>query len=250
MQGVSKRRFQTKACIAGMKTFLMLFNVLFGATGLILFILGLWMKLSLSKYMALDGETNFALPPMFMAVGLTMIGVGFWACNCTANGQTRLLYMYGSFLFAAFVVVTSGAMTGYAYRSSLSQGFREGLNNAINKYGNGDLLERDVTLVQQLLHCCGANNYTDWFSSPWSNGTEAVPGSCCRDPTQCVTRPLQSPDLIFQEGCYSKIVSLLSQKFSLVGYFAISIALFQLVGTVISCGLAKYINKAVYDQLE
>jgi hypothetical protein len=29
MQGVSKRRLQTKACIAGAKTFLMLFNMIF-----------------------------------------------------------------------------------------------------------------------------------------------------------------------------------------------------------------------------
>lgn len=56
-------------------------------------ILGIWMKLSLSKFFDISTQyPNFALPGLFIATGVIMILVGFFACSCTAKGQPRALY--------------------------------------------------------------------------------------------------------------------------------------------------------------
>ncbi|KAI1283108.1 Tetraspanin-7 [Halotydeus destructor] len=256
MQGVTQMRFKTKACIAGLKTVLMMFNVVFWTTGIMLVSLGLWMKFSLGKYLVVDTDyANFNLPGLFALIGLLIIIVGFAACSCTANGQTGLLYWYSGFLFVTFIVIFSGAIGGYVYRSELDDTFRTGLTQAINSYGSsGSLLTKDIDRLQGYLGCCGIANYTDYFATSWANGTLVVPGSCCIESANCpprteFTEELLIDEKLYQKGCYVTAVDSLSDKFQFVGSVALIISLIQLFGAFNAGLLAKYINKAVYETL-
>jgi len=256
MQGVSKMRLQTKACIAGLKTLLMMFNFIFWATGIILAILGLWMKFSLGRYFEISSKyASFGVGGLFAFVGVVIIITSFLACSCTSKGQTGLLYIYGGFLFVLFIVILSGAIAGYVYRGNLSGNFHDGLKAALDSYGQKSAwLDKDVDKMQQFFECCGTNNYTDWFNTSFADNAtiNAVPGSCCPGRSNCAPKFIVTEETIaaiYQRGCFDQTVDYLSAKLKTVGELGLIVAFVQLFGGFLALLLAKYINKAVYETL-
>jgi tetraspanin-7 len=249
MVELDKTRFQTKACIAGLKTLLMLFNLVFWATGVILVILGIWMKASLGKYIKVAEQySDLGVGVLFALTGVAIVVTSFLACNCTAKGQPRLLYIYAIILFVSFIIVLSGAIAGYVYRDNLHETFHHGLHDALDNYGQKNILDKDIDKLQQLLNCCGTNNYTDWYATSWAAGNETVPGSCCSSGGNCPPRTYVI-EHVFTDGCYDRIVDFLSGRLKTIGGLGLICAFLQLFGGVLSLLLAKYINKAVYETL-
>ncbi len=70
----------------------MLTNVLVQVIGLIILILGLWMRISIARLFEVSREFNFALPSLFIVTGTAMLVIGFFACSCTSNESPKLLY--------------------------------------------------------------------------------------------------------------------------------------------------------------
>ena len=107
---------------------------------------------------------------------------------------------------------------------------------------------------QQLMTCCGVNNYTDYFTTEFANSTQTVPGSCCDSSANCPPRAAITPEQmasggLHENGCFDVLVDFLSGKLKMVASLALICAFAQLLGALNSCLLAKYINKAVYETL-
>jgi len=247
MQGVSKRRLQTKACIAGAKTFLMLFNMIFWVIGLIILILGLWMRISIARLFEVSREFNFGLPSLFIFTGTAMLVIGFFACSCTSNESPKLLYALAGFFFVVFILVFSSSITGYVYRDTLKDNLHDSLNQTLKDYGNGGIMDKDWDRVQENLQCCGVDSYTDWYNTNWAQTQNITfPDSCCQNIKNCNNVDVQQ---IYESGCYQKILNLLYDNLNSIGIGMLLIAIFQLVGVGLSCCLAVNINKALYEEM-
>jgi len=245
MQGVSKRRLQTKACIAGAKTFLMLFNIIFWIVGLIVLICGLWMKASIAKLFEVS-QFHFALPSLFIVTGVVMLCIGVFACCCTSKEKPTLLFTLSIFFFVVFILVFSASITGYVYRDNLKESLHNSLNQTLFEYGSGGILDKDWDRIQENLKCCGVNGFKDWITTEWANENRTFPSSCCR-----TTRVCNNVDetQIYQNGCYSEILGLLSNNLNGIGVGMLLIAFFQIIGMGLSCCLALNINKALYEEM-
>uniref|UniRef100_A0A673MUC2 Tetraspanin 37 n=1 Tax=Sinocyclocheilus rhinocerous TaxID=307959 RepID=A0A673MUC2_9TELE len=82
--------------------------------------------------------------------------------------------------------------------------------------------------------CCGVKNYTDWLETPWFNhsGKYKVPLSCCNKNFHSCNGTLNSPQLLYNEGCQIK----LEENLLLAVHFIIIISLvvlFLLVSSVV-----------------
>lgn len=245
MQGVSKRRLQTKACIAGAKTFLMLFNIIFWIIGLIVLISGIWMSASIAKVFEVS-QFHFALPSLFICTGLIMLGIGIFACCCTTKEKPTLLFTLSIFFFVVFILVFSASITGYVYRDHLKQSLRNSLNQTLNYYGTGGQLDQDWDRIQQSLECCGVESGKDWIFTEWANENRTFPSSCCQNSQLCNNLETEQ---IFPRGCYREILNLLSNNLSGIGIGMLLIAFFQIIGMALSCCLALNINKALYEEM-
>lgn len=113
-EGISKRRFQTKACISAAKLFLFLFNIIFWVkerwegshnlsllscvwfqvNGLILLLVGFWMRMSITKYFDISREYHFAFPAIFMVTGVAIIIIGFFACSQYQEYYINLIFRW------------------------------------------------------------------------------------------------------------------------------------------------------------
>lgn len=243
------RHLQTTVAVKCMKTLLMVFNIIFWITGIVLLVLGIWMKISLHQFMELSENFSNAVPYTFVATGAAIVLVGFSACCCTVKGQPILLYMLSAFLALVFLLEMGASIAGYVFRDNIESGFLTGLTKSVHNFGKRDVRDQNINSLQSTVGCCGIYNYTDWFDTPWANHSNVVPASCCTNATFCHNQPVSDYSLIYHDGCYQKVVVFMRKNLSAIGGVALGIAFFQLLGVILSCCLAKHINKNKYEQV-
>ncbi|KZC06368.1 Peripherin-2 [Dufourea novaeangliae] len=142
----------------------------------------------------------------------------------------RLLFLHVIIcLLSGFLVAVLNA-TYLALLSGFQQKSRDGLTEAIQKYGSDVTVKSRMDAVQAEFECCGNNGYDDWFRVPWlrlsidEGGTEDaekgprleeqsvpeeqdaeqstfadVPFSCCSNdiPKPCVHHDILSPSAAY-----------------------------------------------------
>ncbi|KAK3094686.1 hypothetical protein FSP39_004917 [Pinctada imbricata] len=254
-KGHAKSLAATAPAVACMKLMLMIFNFVFWVTGIAILAIGIWTKVDLYKYMELSSIYYKESPYVLIGVGAVIVVVGSLGCCCTMKGNSCLLYMYAGFLVIVFVAELSAGCTGFIYKGKLEKGFKEGLTNAIKKYGSNDDITVAMDNMQKQLHCCGNSAYTDWFNSTWGSGKNySVPESCCRSDVSTVCQNVNVKTVgynasIYTEGCASTVIDFMQAKMGMIGGVALGISFFQLFGALLACCLAKNINRSKYEQV-
>lgn len=238
------KHLQTVAALACMKSFLMVFNFIFWVSGIAILAIGIWMEVELYKYMEMSTEFSGTAPYVLIGTGSLIIFIGTLACCCTVKGQPVLLYVYGAFLAIVFVLELGAGVSIFAYRTKLTEGFDKGLTTAMKNYNNASSTQvsSDLDLIQRTLHCCGNHQASDWLSLPHRL---PIPSSCCiKEPCDVL-----NSTLIYNQGCYDKVIDFMDANIGIVAGAAIGIAFFPLVGVILSCCLANIINKTNYEQM-
>lgn len=83
------------------------------------------------------------------------------------EAANRLLFFHViACLVSGFLVAVINA-TYLALSSGFHQKSRDGLTQAIQRYGSDVAVKERVDAVQTELECCGDNGYEDWFRVPW-----------------------------------------------------------------------------------
>ena len=100
--------------------------------------------------------------------------------------------------------------------------------------------------LQQTLHCCGSNNYTDWFPMHAKLCPKAlnqcVPKSCCKnDLTDCVYRNLprtwsggKDEFSIYTQGCADRLAKMLRRNMNILAGFGVCVAFLNFCGLIIT----------------
>lgn len=177
------------------------------------------------------------------SLGAVLAIAAVLACCCTARGHPALLYLYGAFLAVVALLELGAGASVYAYRTSLNEGFDQGLNESMAAYGQDRSKSNHIDTMQSTLHCCGNRGYTDWYDL---DPPKEVPLSCCKSQNKCEP---QNVDEIYTEGCYNRVLDFINSNIGLVAGTAIGVAFFPLVGIFLACCLASNINKAEYEQV-
>ncbi|XP_076236784.1 tetraspanin-7 [Calliopsis andreniformis] len=239
------KRLETVATMACMKTLLMLFNVVFWASGILMLCIGIWMRIQLRDYvdMSMDGSGAALLALASLGAILTLAAT--LACCCTARGHPALLYLYGAFLAVVALLELGAGASVYAYQSSLNERFDQGLNESMAVYGKDETKTSHIDIMQYTLKCCGNRGYADWLNM--LHPLKEVPPSCCKVPKD--TCDTNNTNDIYTQGCYIRVLDLINSNISLVAGTAIGVAFFPLVGVFLACCLASHINKAKYEQV-
>ncbi|KAM9571308.1 photoreceptor outer segment membrane glycoprotein 2-like [Salvelinus alpinus] len=150
-------------------------------TGLILFSLGLFLKVEINKRWELMAERDLHyVPNMLIATGLIACGINFlggkicYDCADTTKFlRWKLLmlpYVICTFFFTFCILV--GALMCYGMRGELEEALDLGLRDAMRYYKDTDtpgrcFLKRTVDLLQIQFQCCGNFGFRDWFQIQW-----------------------------------------------------------------------------------
>ncbi|RUS80140.1 hypothetical protein EGW08_012097 [Elysia chlorotica] len=213
----------TGPVVTCMKTLMMVFNFIFWVTGVVILAIGIWTKVDMYQYLELSSIYQPEAPYILIGVGAVIVLVGSIGCCCTLKGHSLLLYVFSGFLFIVFIVELSAGITLMIYRGKLV--------------------------------CCGINNYTDWYKTPFSKseGEAAVPLSCCSvDAKRCQTtglNPHSAAKNIHTQGCHKLVVDFINGNMGPIGGVALGISFFQVLGSLLAFCLAKSITKSKYEQI-
>uniref|UniRef100_A0A3Q2G0U9 Peripherin 2-like a n=1 Tax=Cyprinodon variegatus TaxID=28743 RepID=A0A3Q2G0U9_CYPVA len=149
-------------------------------TGVILFSLGLFLKVELKKREELMAEKDIQyVPNMLIAVGLIACVINFlggkicYDCvDTTKFLRWKLIllpYIVCTFFFTLCVLV--GALMCYSMHWELEEALNLGLMQAMRFYKDTDMpgrcfLKHTVDMLQIQFQCCGNSGYKDWQGDP------------------------------------------------------------------------------------
>ncbi|XP_051578874.1 photoreceptor outer segment membrane glycoprotein 2-like isoform X1 [Myxocyprinus asiaticus] len=150
-------------------------------TGIILFSLGIFLKVEINKRQDLMAERQHqSVPNMLIAVGLIACGINFlggkicYDCVDTTKflrwKLVMLPYIICTFFFTLSMLV--GAIMCYSMHGQLEESLALGLRDAMRYYKDTDtpgrcFLKRTVDLLQIQFQCCGNEGHRDWFQIQW-----------------------------------------------------------------------------------
>ena len=75
------------------------------------------------------------------------------------------VYTYGHLIVS--ITVFAAAIMAYQHRGILELAFGNGIKAVIADYAHGGDVKEEVDIFQMEHRCCGADTYTDWFTTHW-----------------------------------------------------------------------------------
>uniref|UniRef100_A0AC35U8B1 Tetraspanin n=1 Tax=Rhabditophanes sp. KR3021 TaxID=114890 RepID=A0AC35U8B1_9BILA len=253
----------SKTCL---RTFLLIYNVLFWLSGAALIFIGLWMLLEPKRNYILDLVNFSEDDPLLTFASYTAIvcGIftcfaGFAACCGAIRAERCMILAFIVFILVLFFAELSIGALAILYREKFT-GTRMKVyvaNMTHNRYNRDKWVTPLLDTIQFYQQCCGGSGpmdyeYSFWYITNTERGTRSfVPYSCCKQTqTQdgrawnlqpidrmCITYPYFSQafnNSVHTEGCHAKLQKWFNEQsviFIIVGF---SFAAFQIVGLIIS----------------
>lgn len=224
------------------KYLLFFFNLIFWISGIVLIVIGAWIKLKYKDFIQLS-ESNAATGAVFLIIiGVIVAIVGFLGCCGAWKENYCMVTTYAILLAIIFILEIAAGAVAYAYKGKLEELTKKALDEGIKKYFKGGEERKAIDNVQKEFECCGVDGYEDYLNQ---NTTE-LPKSCCRTP-KCNTtveamRSLNNTE-IYTQGCLKGFEKFLREHLLIVGGVGIGIAFVQLIGIVFACCLMRSIKQ-------
>ncbi|CAB1452258.1 unnamed protein product [Pleuronectes platessa] len=222
---------------------LWLLNWISVVTGVILFGLGLFLKIEIQKWQEVMSEHGILyVPHMLITTGLAAGCINFLGgkicLDCADTNKflrwklVMMPYVICTFFFTSCVL--AGALMCYSIRGQLEESLFLGLRNAMRYYKDTDTpgrcyLKRTLDLLQIQFHCCGNTGYRDWFQVQWISNRyldmssravqdrlrsnvegkflmDSVPFSCCStfSPRPCIQQQVSNSSAHFNYDLQSQ----------------------------------------------
>ncbi|KAG8449459.1 hypothetical protein GDO86_016203 [Hymenochirus boettgeri] len=150
-------------------------------TGLIIFSLGLFLKIEIKKRSELmvSGDLH-AAPNMLIAVGTIACVINFFGGKICYDCSDASKFVRWKLFLLPYIVCTffftfcvfAGAIMCYTMRHELESALYRGLKDALKFYKDTDIpgrcfLKSTIDLLQIEFRCCGNNGFRDWFEIQW-----------------------------------------------------------------------------------
>lgn len=203
--------------------------------------LGIWLYVSYNTYARiLPSYHILSADNLAILVGGVTFVVAFCGC-CGSWFQSKfLLVVYLSSIILIMVAEVIVGVACFLFQTQISSTLQSELLSGIhNRYLLNDTngIQSTWDHIQNRFHCCGVNNYTDWYQvSAWPEKMR-VPSSCCKPvngtiPDDCGLDAESDATHLWKHGCFQKIRFYLLTNIHGVGVTSIVFAFVQFVALV------------------
>jgi len=185
-------------CESLAKCIIILFNIVFCITGLLLICVGGYVQVSAGNYSDFQGEgfPTLNTPIAIIIVGVIIFVIAFFGC-CGASKENKcMLYTYSMLLTVILIIEIGVSIAALAMKDLLEPEIQKSMKETMMKYGK--LSHEEVTdnwdFLQQNLQCCGVVGPTDWNAIPVNINTSPDSGLVADSgPTNLNTIPNSGP---------------------------------------------------------
>jgi len=236
-------------CSITSKVFLVFIGIILWAAAAGLIFIGAWVYKEYQHYDQIADATYTLIPAtILMASGVFFFLLGIIGCAGALKEQRCLLGVFFSVLLVLLLGMVVSAVLGYVYRTEVKQGLQDGIEKGLtDEYGNDTVWTKQIDFMQEELHCCGSNNYTDWANTAWGENwiqqhkntsylPIPYPESCCRNQSCDYTiPPTDNSTSLYIHGCYNKLQTEFSRHLGILGAVAGTFAALLILGMGCSC---------------
>ncbi|XP_074836318.1 CD63 antigen [Carettochelys insculpta] len=224
------------------KLLLFFFNFLFWLCGIALIVIGIYVQIELNSTLIMRSASASGAPIVIIAVGVIIFFVSFFGCCGAWKENYCMVTTFAILLTIIFLVEIAAAIAGYIFKDKVQSLLQDGLQDSMRKYTSDKVIKDTIDDLQKRYSCCGAKNYTDWFSIPEFKANNSVPQSCCLANATSTCNVNPTSDTINREGCAKSIEAWLKKHVVVVAAVALGIAFFELLGIIFACCLMKGIR--------
>ncbi|XP_060720925.1 LOW QUALITY PROTEIN: peripherin 2-like b [Tachysurus vachellii] len=149
-------------------------------TGLVLFSLGIFLKVEIQKRRELMTDEIHSVPNMLIAVGFATCGINYLGGKICYDCVDADKFLYWKLLMLPYIICTFfftfcilvGALMCYSMRRDLEAALFSGLRDAMRYYKDTDVprrcyIKQSLDLLQIHFQCCGNDGFRDWFHIQW-----------------------------------------------------------------------------------
>ncbi|KAK2534909.1 hypothetical protein Q9233_003821 [Columba guinea] len=172
------------------KFYVIVFNGIFLALGLMLLMFGLWLLFDRSNFFSvlLSSGENQLVP----CISCILLGIGSAITFTSALGFLgsvleikRLLVTYMSFQILVFVTQMAILVLIFVKKEEVHNQWNNRIDEVISEYGNESLAEQEpvwniLNAVQHKMECCGRYNITQWERNKNKDNSTQIPCSCTK----------------------------------------------------------------------
>jgi len=231
---------------------LFLFNLVFVIAGIGLIVLGFTTNSHIHQFEDVVDLSTYSLPSkIFIAVGIVMFIIAFFGCCGSIKENHSMVMMYSVLVGLILMVQIGAAVAAYYKAGDLADILNSELKKSMTKYDDstveGNATTKFWDTLQHDLHCCGTNDFKDWFATDLLAPLKKVPDSCCitdfKDCARAIridTTPEAASKIIWIEGCARMgVESINIGRGATVG---IVMSVIELLALIAGCLLARNIR--------
>ena len=228
-----------------------LFNLVFFLTGAALIGLGSYMHIHMKNYFDFLGDTGFVNTSIFFIItGVVIALISFFGCCGACTKNACMMYTFGSFMVLILLIEIGLGVTVYFYKDPAEATILKSMKDGMKNYQPDNIEYQGVVKawdqLQQGYKCCGIQTYMDWKNATEFSYEKNVPDSCCQiEISGCGINKLVDgkTEIIYTNGCVSKLYSDLEQNAALAGGIGGGLAIIQLLTCIVAFALGCRMRK-------
>ncbi|PKK20775.1 tetraspanin 19 [Columba livia] len=234
------------------KFYVIVFNGIFLALGLMLLMFGLWLLLDRSNFFSvlLSSGENQLVP----YISCILLGIGSAITFTSALGFLgsvleikRLLVTYMSFQILVFVTQMAILVLIFVKKEEVHNQWNNRIDEVISEYGNESLAEQEpvwniLNAVQHKMECCGRYNITQWERNKNKDNSTQIPCSCTKSGLKkwfCNV----SRDSTYSMGCEEHLSKWFENNILILTAISISLLITQVLLITLTGQLLRNIRK-------
>lgn len=236
-------------CFSSMlKYMVFLFNLVFFVSGCVIVGFGSYMYAEMNTYFDFVGGGVVNSAMVIIIIGVVIAVISFFGCCGACTEKSCMMYTFAAAMSLILVTEVGCGIAIIVYKNDVANIIVDGMKQGMENYGKSgyDGVSKTWDTMQSDFACCGVTAYSDWSPQPYSQGGKDLPDSCCLVPAKdCGKGALSLPDpeaSVQTQGCFTKLKKTVEDNGAVVGGIGVGLGVIQLIGIVVTCGLAKKMN--------
>ncbi|CAF2038730.1 unnamed protein product [Rotaria magnacalcarata] len=222
-------------------------NICFFALGLAIVIFSWMLHLKSSDYGPLMGNEWFTAPVVLIISAKCSMVLGLIGCIGAWFEKKSLLFLY----IIAMIIVFAGLLIGVVLVIALNEQMiisarKDLLDNIRQKPQEENNFRKKMDAIQRRLHCCGLDEYRDWFNPDIQSGETYVPDSCCIEEKFNCGKQISANEtsgLINTDGCFNMIQIEINRNLMIVGILSFVLVFVEGFCIIAALGLLCYLRQ-------
>lgn len=197
-------------------------NFLFLIMGGALIVVGAYLQVARAKYLdAMPGDDFSKATALLIASGTLVVVV----CLIGFIGVWIRSYCI-MLIFFLIVVITlalaiAGGIIAYVFHDKIDSEVSKRLTTGLRD----PRMRKKWDTLQKEEHCCGVNNYTDWYGVVNPTYPTTLPDSCCNG----LNCGVQGAVVAYDTACFQKAKDWITYNFYMLGAAGIALGVLQII---------------------